>query len=667
MTAAVAEWGNTGEMPGKRRGERGAGAGMDTIAKTIKRLVKREYDRPAPKHFQRAARELLRWASKTMRDSLEAEASKGQKIPLSKTAIGHFPIEDWDWGAPSEPVLTSTVEHFKRELPLVVRTLPDTFAVDVPRNTYLTLARGAVHWYKDTPGPLTAYHLYLTPEEVEELKRIEEKWRRELFISTKYISHSLYSTSWPLTWYGVDYKRTLDVSFGPIQVQEARRWAHLVVSFHVSTIRAEVPSMGPDGKIEPQPVPPPELTAEELAPHIAELEEVLAGKKTEPAQQGQLELIPPKTFNAPAHIMEKAHLIGRRSDSGALTVLKKHPLFDGFDAEIVADWVAQQEAGSLSLRPFADDFILGIQKGMPFLDEERKILDDAARMGELSMDLGPLGMRVYLALLHIAERQLGMTGHKGRVVLRNWFELCREIYPSFDMLEKPAKDACRRRVKRVVVIMRRTTLIYSYRRPNMKQVRDKETRAKKWVRFTEEHFVNASWVSKWENVRVNNRRSHSIIIELGVYDDDYPKAIATLILAIVADPRMSDNAQFLIFRLLRESWHHENRSVAKLIEWGGWKSKDDKQNRASLAEALALYVKLGYLEKAQLFQGDEKYYLVKHLNHYFPAKQIEAGKAAPGITSGEAPEGVEAKKAYPGKRSPEEGPGGGGSIKSIPL
>ena len=138
------------------------------------------------------------------------------------------------------------------------------------------------------------------------------------------------------------------------------------------------------------------------------------------------------------------------------------------------------------------------------------------------------------------------------------------------------------------------------------------------MRFTEEHFVNASWVSKWENVRVNNRRSHSIIIELGVYDDDYPKAIATLILAIVADPRMSDNAQFLIFRLLRESWHHENRSVAKLIEWGGWKSKDDKQNRASLAEALALYVKLGYLEKAQLFQGDEKYYLVKHLNHYFP-------------------------------------------------
>jgi len=252
---------------------------MDTIAKTIERLVKGEYGRPAPPHFQLAVRELLRRVSKEMRESLEAEASKGQKIPLSKTAIGHFPIEDWDWGAPPEPVLTSTVEHFKRELPLVVRTLPDAFAVNVPRNTYLTLARGAVHWYKDTPGPLSAYHLYLTPGEVEELKRIDEKWRRELFISTKYTHHGLYSTSWPLTWGGVDYTRTLYVSFGPIQVQEAKRWAHLVVSFHVSTIGAEVPSVGSDGKIEPPPVPPPELTAEELASRIAELENVLAGKE----------------------------------------------------------------------------------------------------------------------------------------------------------------------------------------------------------------------------------------------------------------------------------------------------------------------------------------------------------------------------------------------------
>lgn len=264
-------------------------------------------------------------------------------------------------------------------------------------------------------------------------------------------------------------------------------------------------------------------------------------------------------------------------------------------------------------------------------------VEDAARMGELSMDLGPLGMRVYLALLKVAERQPqeGTTKRPGRVILRNWNELCREVYPGFDWMNKPAQDACRRRVKRAVVIMRRTTLLYSYRRPELKQVRDKKTRAKKWVRHTEEHFVNASWVSKWENVRVDSRRSHRIIIELGVYDDDYPKAIAGLILAILADTRMSENAQFLLLRLLRESWHHATRSIAKLIEWGGWRSKDDRQNRESLAEALALFVNLGYFEKAQLLPGGEKYYLVKHLNHYFPAKQIEAGKASQGIAAGE--------------------------------
>ena len=44
---------------------------MDTIAKTIKRLVKREYDRPAPPYFQRAIVELLQVVSKAMRESLD--------------------------------------------------------------------------------------------------------------------------------------------------------------------------------------------------------------------------------------------------------------------------------------------------------------------------------------------------------------------------------------------------------------------------------------------------------------------------------------------------------------------------------------------------------------------------------------------------------------------
>ena len=635
---------------------------MDTIAKTIKRLVKREYGRPAPKHFQRAARELLRWAGKTMRDSLEAEASKGQKIPLSKTAIGHFPIEDWDWGAPSEPVLTSTVEHFKRELPLVVRPLPDAFAGDVPCNTYLTLTRGAVHWYGAPDGPLSAYHLYLTPGEIEDLKGMTEESDRDFFIKTKYCSHSLYETSWPVTWDGRDYSRTLYVSFGPIQVQEAHKWAHLVVSFYVSTKISGEPPIGADGEVDRYATPPapPELTAEELAGHIAKLEALLAGEETEPAQRGQLELIPykkPKTFNAPTHIMEKSHLLGRRFDTEHLTILKKHRLFNGYDPETVADLIAQQEAGSIRLFSYADDFIVGIRQGLPYLTEEKAILEDAARMGELTMDLGPLGMRVYLALLIIAKRQEGMTKRAGKVILRNWNELCREVYPSFDLMEKPAQDGCRRRVKRAVVIMRRTTLLYSYRRPAWKQVRDKNTRTKKWVRYTEEHFVNVDWVSNWTNVRVNNRRSHRTIIELGVYDDEYPKAIAELILTILADRRMSENAQFLLLRLTRESWHHAVRTIATLIKWGGWKSKDHEQNRKSLADALTLYVKLGYFEKAQLIPEGEKYYLVKHLSHYFPAKQIEeAEKAYPGSMGEEGkPEGGEAEKAYSGREGGEGG------------
>ena len=51
---------------------------MDTIAATIERLVKREYGRPAPQYFQRAMVKLLQVVSKAMRESLEAEARKGE-------------------------------------------------------------------------------------------------------------------------------------------------------------------------------------------------------------------------------------------------------------------------------------------------------------------------------------------------------------------------------------------------------------------------------------------------------------------------------------------------------------------------------------------------------------------------------------------------------------
>lgn len=634
---------------------------MDTIAATIERLVKAEYGLPAPPHFQRAVRELLRHVSGAMRESLSKAVETGEARDLSRSAVAHFPLVDWDWEAPPGSALTTKVKHFGRELPLLVSPLPDAFTSDMPSNTYLTLARGAVHRYSGPdPGP-SAYHLYLTPEHLKELKR-RRTHRRDFFISSRYVPYQLYKTSWPLTWYGEDYKRTLYVSFGPIQVQEAHKWAHLVVSFYVSTHNVKVPQMGPDGKIEPFPEPPVplELTAEELIAALAKLETVLAGEESEPAQPGQMELIPhtkPKSFDAPAHFMEKAHQLGRWKVSSAPGgILKKHPLFNGYDSELVAGLIAQQEAGSIRLYSGGDNLFAELNQGPLFPDEPKVIGEDAARMGELSTDLGALGMRVYLALLKIAKRQRGMTQHPGKIILRNWNELCREVYPAFDWMEKPAQDACRRRVKLAVAIMYRIKLYYSYRRPAWKQVRDKNSRTKKWVRLTEEHFVAANWVSKWENIREGNRKSHRTIIVLGVYDDDYTVAIAEQSLALLADKRMSENAQLLFSRLLRETWLEKNMTIAKLIEWGGWKSKDHQQNRTSLADALALFVELGYLKEAKLLHDGERYHLVKHPDYCFPAKgNEEAERAYPGSGEGGKPEGGEAEKAYSGR----EGGGGG--------
>jgi len=632
---------------------------MDTIAKTIERLVKGEYGRPAPLYFQRAIVELLQVVCKAMRESLEAEASKGQKIPLSKTAIGHFPIEDWDWGAPPEPVLTSTVEHFKRELPLVVRTLPDAFAVNVPRNTYLTLARGAVHWYKDTPGPLTAYHLYLTPEEVEELKRIEEKWRRELFISTKYISHSLYSTSWPLTWYGVDYKRTLDVSFGPIQVQEARRWAHLVVSFHVSTFRTEIPSMGPDGKYETleEPPVPLELTAEELASHIAELENVLAGKG--PLQgplSGELAL----TSQVPGPVLRAGPELSRdlgecwdpglaslssdlipdavtrrdiaeRRASGKGVVVQTGPS-SAYEAEESEEDLFRRGKRAWTKRTKAEERRERKKYGPDGVKRERPTpsREDFIRMGLSEISLGTLGLHISLALFKLAWEQRDTASVPGEIVLKSWNHLCREVNPRFDELQRGAQSNYRRRVQRKIMDMTRLRLYLKYNK------------------LGKPCFVNTMWIKRYER----EEGSNTIILELGVYNDLYLVPIANRSLHLLDDGRLSENARKLLIKLLGETWPGGGtvRYVATLIEWGDWKSHDQTQNKRSLAQALALFVELGYLKEATLLPDGEKYHLVRQAGHDFTRK-LKAAK--PEYASKPPP------KAYRRKRDKPDLPGGG--------
>ena len=648
-------------MPEKRRGELGAGAGMDTIAATIERLIQAEYGRPAPPHFQRAARELLRHVSGAMRESLSKAVETGEARDLSRSAVAHFPLADWDWEAPPGSALTTKVKHFGRELPLLVSPLPDAFTSDMPSNTYLALARGAVHRYSGPgPGP-SAYHLYLAPEHLKELKR-RRTHRRDFFISSRYVPYQLYKTSWPISAGDIDFTRELTVGLGPIQIQDEKKWAHIVVVFYVSTNRTKPPKVLEllENEERGEIIIPPDPSAEELIAALAKLETVLAGEETEPAQPGQMELIPhtkPKSFDAPAHFMEQAHKLGRwKVSSTPDGILKKHPLFDGYDSELVAGLIAQQEAGSIRLCSGGDNLIAELNQGPLFPDEPKVIGEDAAKMGELSTDLGALGMRVYLALLKIAKRQRGMTQHPGKIILRNWNELCREVYPDFDWMEKPAQDACRRRVKLAVAIMYRIKLYYSYRRPAWKQVRDKSSRTKKWVRLTEEHFVAANWVSKWENIREGNRKSHRTIIVLGVYDDDYTVAIAEQSLALLADKRMSENAQLLFSRLLRETWLEKNMTVAKLIEWGAWKSKDHQQNRASLADALALFVELGYYKEAKLLPDGERYHLVRHPDYCFPAKgNEEAEKAYPGSGEGDKPEGGEAEKAYSGREGGEGG------------
>lgn len=637
---------------------------MDTITATIERLIKAEYGRPAPPHFQRAVRELLRRVSKEMRESLAEEASKGQSIPLSPSAIGHFPLTDWAWSTPPAPVFTSKVTHFKRELPLVVYPLPDAFAVDVPCNTYLTLTRGAVHWYGDPAGPLTAYHLYLTPGEIEELKGLEEESARDFFIKTKYCSHSLYETSWPLTWCGADYSRTLYVSFGPIQVQEAHKWAHLVVSFYVSTHRVGKPPIGPDGKPEPyaEPPVPPELTAEELAGHIAKLEDVLAGKgPTTGPEPGELwDEATRETFKAPGPIMRAATDLSRdlgdyydprltspssdlipdavtrrdiaeRRAHGKGIVVQVSPS-SAYEAEESEEDLFKRGKRAWTQRAKAEERKEQKKHGPESVKRERPTpsREDFIRMGLSEISLGTLGLHISIALFKLAWEQRDTASVPGEIVLNSWNHLCRTINPDFDKLKRGAKSNYRRRVQRAVMQMTRLRLYLKYNK------------------LGKPYFVNTMWIKRYER----EMGSNTVILELGVYKDLYLVPIANRGLHLLDNGRLSANARKLLIKLLGETWPGGGavRTVAQLIEWGDWKTHDPTQNKRSLAQALALYVELGYLKEATLLSDGEKYHLVRQAGHDF-TRNLKAAKPE---YAGKAPH-----KAYRRKRAKPDLAGGG--------
>ena len=624
---------------------------MDTIAARIEGLMRAEYGRSAPPHFQRDARELLRNVSRGMRESLVAEVSRGNSVPLSKSAIGHFPLAGWSWGSQPEPVLTSTVEHFKRELPLVVRTLPDAFAVDAPHNTYLTLTRGAVHWYKDTPGPLSAYHLYLTPEQFEELKGCREESARDFFISSRYIPARLYETSWPLSAGGMDFKRELSVALGPVQIQEAKRWAHLPVIFYVSTNRAKPINLRELVEVEEsgEMILPPDPSGEELIAALVELENVLEGKEL--SRTGQQELLPPEEVEstklpaamiramqhfthdlAPLYSRQKSSVPdfvkdgeGRRQMQEELDADKTLILHDGNKAAwaVPKQYVRDEGERKLEVRggPLDDDALV----------KARPSDDDIIRAGLSEISLGVLGTEIELALLTLAWEQRNDGGPLGMVKLKSWNQLCRTINPDFDRLKRGPRNNYRRRVRRKVFHMRRLRSLLSYNQ------------------LGRERYIDTEWVSFLDDDSGGN----TVYIRPGFFDNLY--VVATAIAAFHIGRRLtSRNEKTLFWRLWGETSGTFTRRIAVLVEWGDWRSFDREQNRRSLARALDRFVELGYLKERTLTTDGESYRLVKATGHHFPPKLIEGEKptrskksagSRPGARTSPRP-----KKAYPRKK-----------------
>ena len=256
--------------------------------------------------------------------------------------------------------------------------------------------------------------------------------------------------------------------------------------------------------------------------------------------------------------------------------------------------------------------------------------EDFIRMGLSEISLGTLGLHISLALFKLAWEQQNTASVPGEVVLKSWNHLCREVNPRFDELQRGAQSNYRRRVQRKIMNMTRLRLYLKYNK------------------LGKPCFVNTMWIKRYKR----EVGSNTIILELGVYNDMYLVPIANRSLHLLDDGRLSENARKLLIKLLGETWPGGGavRYVATLIEWGDWKSHDQTQNKRSLAQALALFVELGYLKEATLLPDGEKYHLVRQTGHDF-TRELKTAKPE---YAGKPPH-----KAYHRKRGKPDLPGGG--------
>lgn len=634
---------------------------MSIIAETIERLVSAEYGLPAPPHFQRAAEELFRSVLVAIRDSVKRDVDvihKGKPIKLSES-IAHFPVPEWNWRSPAAPIIAGKVGHGKEEVPLVVSALPDAFAGDVPPHTYLALARGAAYWYEG-PGPLPTYHLYLTPERIEELKGISDAAAREFFIHSRYIPYRLYEDEWPVTVDGSDYTRKLTIALGPVQLQADKHWAHLPVIFYVTTSREE-DSGKPDVAQYAMPRPSNDLALAELKDALARLEDALAGKESPKTGElfapGEVETVkvpavllrsigaivpnlgehydPERASMVPDCVTdpERRKILRRLADSkdaGKRTLFVHNP--GGGAASVKQDWIVRigDEAWRKGARP--REWKKKAAELFGTLDDTalaqvKPSKEDLIRVGLSEVSLGTLGVIVSMALGAIAHEW--KQGNNPGPPRTWWPRIARMIYPRYDDLPKTAQDACVRRIRRKVIYMNNIRAYIPYHRRGEKRI------------------VDTNWVSYLDEPEDEKK---AVYIRLGISENDYLLACSVALFGILADDRFSDNAKTLLLRLAGDTWvdtgGEKNMTVGKLLEYGGWKSHDLTQNRGSLAKALSLAVEVGYFRSATLNPDGESYHLVRGKGHYFPPKLIEDEKAYPRKKRG--------KKAYPRKKDAED-------------
>ena len=477
---------------------------------------------------------------------------------------------------------------------------------------FLEVAEGAVMLRKWDDEGWESYHLYLTREEIEQLQGADEE-RREREIQTRFTPRVFTGTFWDRETAGMKYRVKLSVSFGAIQVCYASAIAYLPMMIEIC---------GEGLDLDPL----PDAEKREIWQEILDFLEQEIGRR-EPEGQGDLfergELLAPEkpgkipgAFGVFAPMLEKSHLITTGEVAGNF---ENHPMCQLLYSAEVAEMAKRNKSGASIIFSSGSELLQELHIA-ELCQRHPDIREDIKELGMQALDLGGVfRMRVYLALSRIAHRQKNTMKRPGEIILRNWNELCREIYPDFDRLERWTKDARRRRVLRAVAVMWHISLYFAYNRPLKKLVPVKGSRGKlkKMVKVNERHIIRERWIENWRNVEEDGRKKHRIVMRLGIWSDDYTKAISSTVLFLLCDIEHECD-QRLFLRLQRETWLEENRSVTKLIEWGGWRSNDRARNEQYLARALARYVEIGYLQEVTFLPDTEQYHLVKHPDHYFP-------------------------------------------------